>query len=835
MSFFTVKGAVLIAVLSCLCLGVDAKEGETGVLVKGVVLDSISRKGENGAVIQFFRLTDMEKPVAYTMTDSLGRFSKTISGEGKYCMTFSNLGRKSVSRTFSLSDAKEVDLGEILVSDDIEALKASTVVTQRPLVKMESDKVSYNVAEDVDSKTTTVLDMLRKIPMVSVDGQDNITVNGSSSFLVYVDGKPNQMLSKNASQVFKMMPASVVKTIEVITNPGVKYDAEGVGGVLNITTNLAVAGGPSAADGFYGTLKLNGSNRGLGGGTYASMQKGKLAASLNLDLSRNKTNGAAVDVTRTQDNGYSTHSFSEENMKTPFAYGDLGLSYEIDSLNLVSASAGWTHYGSINDGTNMTEMTFPGTGSYSYNSTLWFKTIANELHALADYQHLWRSAPGRSLTFSYQFSGNPSVNNNRNSFDANSAGGIDLTDRKTDGSTDSRSHTFQVDFTSPIAGKHSLSLGLKYIDRHNSSDETAWLWNGSTYIENTSASLEYDFYNRIGAAYAELSGNYGAISAKAGARIERTWQSYRTSGVSGNFRTAYSNLVPSANIQWNISQMQNLGLSYNMRISRPGISWLNPYVDVSDPTAKTYGNPALDVEKSNNLGLIYNFMSPALMASLSLSHSFSDNGISSYTFYDGDNLLNTTYDNIVKSRRTRFNAYVMLVPGAKTRIILNGGGGYSHFESSRLGQNNYGWSYNIMAGLQQTLPWDIRLSANVIATGREQNLQGWSGGIAAAMAGLTKTFLDDRLSFSINALNPLSDWRKLHISTHSEGSNFRTETDIRVPINRISFEVSWTFGKKGNYGPKSVKRSIENEEQLGGSSASGNGASSVTQSVGNLK
>ena len=100
---------------------------------------------------------------------------------------------------------------------------------------MDVDKMTYDVQNDVDSKSNTLLNMLRKVPMVSVDGQDNITVNGKSSFKVYIDGKPNAMFSSNTSQIFKSIPASAVKSIEVITNPGAKYDAEGIGGILNLS------------------------------------------------------------------------------------------------------------------------------------------------------------------------------------------------------------------------------------------------------------------------------------------------------------------------------------------------------------------------------------------------------------------------------------------------------------------------------------------------------------------------------------------------------------------------------------------------------------------------
>ena len=142
------------------------------------------------------------------------------------------------------------------VFDSLE-LKGVTVTAQKPLVKMEADKMSYDVGGDTDSRSSTVLEMLRKVPMVSVDGQDNITVNGSSSFKVYVDGKPNVMFSQNASQIFKMMPAASVSKIEVITNPGAKYDAEGAVGVLNIVLAKQQGGGAAAQalNGLTGTAR----------------------------------------------------------------------------------------------------------------------------------------------------------------------------------------------------------------------------------------------------------------------------------------------------------------------------------------------------------------------------------------------------------------------------------------------------------------------------------------------------------------------------------------------------------------------------------------------------
>ena len=127
------------------------------------------------------------------------------------------------------------DSATLSVNDTI-ALKDVEVVTMRQLVKTQDDRVSYNVQADPEASTSTVLDMLRKVPLVSVDGEDNVRVNGGGSFKIYKNGHPDPALSSNPREVLRAMPASVIKRIEVITEPGARYDAEGATAILNIVT-----------------------------------------------------------------------------------------------------------------------------------------------------------------------------------------------------------------------------------------------------------------------------------------------------------------------------------------------------------------------------------------------------------------------------------------------------------------------------------------------------------------------------------------------------------------------------------------------------------------------
>lgn len=790
--------------------------------VTGTILDSLTREGEPAAIIQFFKADDLTKPVAYTTTDEEGRFTQTLTGKGGYRLLFSNLGRRQRSIDFALAGQEALDLGVILAEDDVQTLKAGSITAQKTLVVMDIDKLTYKVEDDVDAKTSTVLDMLRKAPMVSVDGMDNIIVNGSSNFQVYVDGKPNPMMSSAPAQIFKSMPASFVRKIEVITNPGARYDAEGVGGVLNITTVSDRSGGKRIADGQYGTIGAMGTTRGGGGSIFYSMQKGKWAFSLNGQAMYNRNKGSLTDVERVQkleSGDITTNSHSETDVNIPMFMGNASLSYEIDSLNLITADAGWMHFGMTSDGLSSTLISGPGF-ELGYDGSTYSRMTRNDITANIDFQHSSARNHERNLVFSYQFAGNPSANDTRNTFDNCASNLYNLTDRRSDALVNSMTHTVQADFTTPLAaGGHLFNIGAKYIGRHNYSDQQNYLHDGNGYVYDPVGSLKYDFFNNIGSAYAEYDGKFGPVGLKAGARYEHTWQSVRYSdGDREDFRMNYSNIVPNASLQFNISRQQNIGLSYNMRISRPGITYLNPYVDISDPTALSYGNTDLRTEMAHNMNLVYNYFSSRWIVNLTLRDTYMGNGISAYSFYGPDNLLHTTYGNIVQSNNIGLNLFLTWIPGNKTRVIVNGGGGHNAFSSEKISQKNSGFDYNAMVGLQQTLPWDLRLSANVIMIGRSVSLQGWHSGMAMGVLGLTKSILDDKLTFSLSGVTHLTGGHGMRQTTWSEGAGFTNKIVNTIPMRTLTFSVSFSFGRQDSAKVKAAKRSISNDTQINSSS-----------------
>lgn len=768
--------------------------GQT-TMVKGVLTDKSSGESEPFATVRVFNAGKTEKPVAMFLTDEEGRFSHEVKGKGKFDIVFSCIGKEDLKQTIELGEQDMLDMGTLYIMQNENLLKGVEIVAQKPLVKMEVDKMSYNVAEDEDSKSNTVLDMLRKVPMVTVDGQDNISVNGSSSFKVYVDGMPNPMFSSNPSMVFKSMPATAVKSIEVVTNPGAKYDAEGAAGVLNIVMNRQTPMASQSLNGYNGTIRVGVGTKQMSGGAFLSGQQGKLSYSANVMTSYNKPGTTTTEMEQMQDNGVQQLMTSTNDVKTPFTMGSLTLGYQLDPMSNINVTASLNSMSMKSTGTTTTTMGgSPYGNGFSYGSSTDMKNKNTSFSGSVDYQRFLNQEHTQSLALTYQLTYSPTTTEMTSNFDSSfltSQSSFDLTDRYSENKDKTTNHIFQLDYTMPLGTGKTLSLGSK-LQLHNATSDAKYYLKD---VYDPSSSSDYEYSNKILAGYGEFAGNWSKLGAKAGLRYEQTWQDVEYHlGNGQDFSTNYSSLVPTASLQYNLSQGSNLGLSYNMRISRPGISYLNPYVDKTNPIALTYGNPDLDVEKAHNVTLVYNVFSSKLMMNLNLHHNFVDNAISQYSFYDADNLLNTTYGNVVSSHQTGLSGYVNYLITKNTRLFFNGGLNYTDLRSNTLAQSNNGWTANIMGGVQQTLPWKLQLSAFAIASTKNYTLQGWSGGFNLVTASMSKTLLNDKLSLSISGMVGLNKGGKLNIESYNKGTNFTAHNNISVPIYGVTFTASYTFG-----------------------------------------
>ena len=800
--------------------------------VKGVLMDETLGESEPFATVRVFKAGKKDKPVAMFLTKEDGQFSQEVKGKGNFDIVFSSVGKEDLKKSVTLENSGDLDLGTLYMKENATMLKGVEVIAQKPLVKMDVDKMSYNVAEDEDSKSNTVLDMLRKVPMVTVDGQDNISVNGSSSFKVYVDGMPNAMFSSNPSMVFKSMPATAVKNIEVLTNPGAKYDAEGATGVLNIVMNKMDPQAAQSMNGYNGTIRLNGGNRQLGASAFLSGQQGKLSYSTNVMTSYVTPGNTTTETRQIQDNGASQIQTTENDVKVPVTMGSLTLGYQIDDKSVLNLTAQVNTLTMKSKGTALTLMGGYG-NDFSFDGTTDMKNSRASFSGSLDYQHFFNKEHTHSLGLTYQLDYSPATTEMTYNFGTSSEF-IDLTNRYSDNDDKTTNHIFQLDYTMPLGAGQTLSLGSKLQFHDATSDAKYYLKD----VYDPSSSSEYEYQSSILAGYGEYAGNFNKIGIKAGLRYEHTWQdvAYHL-GNGDDFKKNYGSLVPTASLQYNLGMGSNLGLTYNMRISRPGITYLNPYIDKTDPIALTYGNPELDVEKNHNISLVYNMFTAKLMVNLNLHHNFVDNAISQYSFYDSNNLLNNTYGNVVKRHQTGLSGYVNYLLAKDTRIFFNGGLNYTDLRSDALAQSNNGWTANAMVGLQQTLPLDLKLSLFAITSTKSYTLQGWTGGFNLLSTSLSKSLLKDKLNLSVSGSLGLNKNGNINIDSESRGKNFTSYTIAKVPISGVTFTVSYTFGNSKMRANQHVNRVqddfIEQQSQgellnsVGGGSTTGNGTTTM--------
>lgn len=814
---------------------------EGSFTVKGTVVDSLTKEGEPYATVRLARPGKPDDAVKMAVTDKAGRFTITAPGKGKFTLTISSMGRSDVVNDIDTDGkGRTIDLGTIYIHDDKNELSGVEVVARKPLVKADIDKLEYDIESDPDSKSNTILEMLRKVPMVTVDGEDNIKVNGSSSFKVYVNGRPNNMMSNNPTEVLKSMPANTIKKIEVITNPGPKYDAEGVGGILNIVTV------GSGFEGYTATINANGSNTGVGGGLFGTVKAGKLTVSARYNYNHNNQprsySGSSLVVT--DENPSSTSANIESRgyskSKSDFQSGSLEASYEIDTLNLVTASFGlWgNNYKSRGMSSVVGTSPIDGGGLYSYGMPSHSKNSWFSIEGSVDYQRLFK-VKDRMLTFSYRISTDPETSDSYTDYDDMDAVAAwedylhRLENQHNDGSQRTTEHTFQLDYTTPIGKLHTLEAGVKYILRNNSSENDRYnmaALGADGYEFDEDHSSHYRHNNDIMAAYLGYGIKWKKLSGRLGLRYEHTIQDVKyLLGRGDDFRTHFNDFVPSASIGYKLTDTQNFRLGYNMRIYRPGIWYLNPYLDDSDPTAIVQGNPNLVSEKRHSFSLGYNSFSSKLSFNLSLAYSFTNNSIESVSTLVNDNdiaglqnptgksVLYSTCRNIGKTRSANMSAYANYNPFTSTRIYANLYGGWQYF-SDGSDLSNHGWNMYAYGGAQQTLPKDWRISFNCWGQTPWISLQGKGSGFFGYGLNVTKQFLKQRLTLSAFANNFFKKYNVYENTVSSTG--FSRKEWSKYNQQRFGISVSFRIGEL-KASVKKTERTISNDDVKSGGGSEG--------------
>ena len=798
--------------------------------VTAVVIDSVTRESLPYVTCSVSPESNPQQVITRFAGDADGKVNGEIKSPGNYLLVVSFVGKQPAVKRFSVNETnRNAKLGNILMGSSEQTLAAVDVVANKPLIKADADKIIYDTEQDPESKSSTVLDMMRKVPMVTVDGQDNIQLKGQSNFKIFLNGKPTNMFNVNPGMILKSIPANMVKSIEVITQPGAKYDAEGVGGIINIVTVQQ-----SSTQGYSATINAQGSSRGsVGGGLNLVIQKGKFGFSGNYNYNHNQQFPVEVTTERTT----YTAGFPAANFKqtmtarndVPMQFGSGQLTYEPDTMNLITFSFNrqFGKPGGLMEGFSENQDANGNTLlRYDQKSTQrqnWGSTDFG-----VDYQRSFRKKE-ELFTVSYRLSNTPNSSN----YDAENILSQGFTVQPviplawksiSENTANTNEHTFQADYTNPLAKGHTLETGVKYIARYNTSesDEKYQYYNFANpypYMPYIARDTTIDFNNNqdIMGAYLSYTGNMDKWGFKAGMRYEYTWLEATFNEANRNFSTEYGAFVPSAVLTYRLTDMKNLKLGYNKRIQRPGIGFLNPYVDRRDPNAISFGNPELDPEKSHSVNLTYSSFAPTYNLSAELSYSFINNAIEQYSYVEsGSPVHYTTYGNIGKNNSTGLNLFGNY-RGLKWLVLyMNSSVNYVKMSSEALKTSNDGFTGRVFLGGTFMLPKDFRISTGAGGNLPQVQLQGSQSAFYFSYAALSKDFLKKRLNVSVSGVylpKPEIIMTTNGINSTNQQPTFIQRTHVQLArITEIRLNVSYRLGSM-NTEVKKTKKTISNDDQ----------------------
>ena len=705
------------------------------------------------------------------------------------------------------TDSTNVKNDSITWNQELEGI---VVKAQKQMVKQEIDRIAYDVQGDEESKTQTVMDMLRKVPMVTIDGQENILVKGNSNYKIYKNGHFDPSLTKNAKEVLKSMPASMVKRIEVITDPGAREDAEGVDAILNI---VMVDG--SKMQGITGVVSatytsLNHPN------FYSSLtgQMGKLLMSMEYGYG-GMSNRESENITETDRTYLDTRNrmLARSNGTNPGSihYTNLNASYDIDSLNLISASFGGYFYKLDVKGDSWTSLYNPSNQTlYSFSNHYWMPGYSHQSwDGRLDYEHKTRRK-GERFTLSYMLALTRQHTDQENTYSE-----LENTPFSYTGSLQTErerftEHTLQADWLRPLGKGHQLEIGTKYIDRNNNSHNTQDFY-GTDLLTND----EFQHTTRVLAGYADYIYNSEKWSARAGLRYEYSFMrgSY-PDGKSDTFDKHLGDWVPQATLKYQLTDAQSLKLNYTTSINRPGISYLNPAI-VTSPSVIQQGNPELSSSHNQRISLIYSYILPQLTLQIAPAYNFSSGGISSVQTAKND-IRYYTYDNILRYRRFSIEQYVQWKPFDGTTLVINNNLRYEHNENPDLGYRTFGWSDNYYINLSQNLPWKLRLNLSVYGKigHSPSGIYYMQHSYYDYYASLQRSFLkDDRLTVRLGANTPFDKY--LPSEAETVNGDYR---DYQKSWNRgrsFTLSITWRFGSLKT-SVKKTEHSIDNDDVVGG-------------------
>jgi len=780
------------------------KKGDNSIT--GIVLNADTRAPLEYATVTLFIKGD-KKPLTGTTTDNTGNFTLAEVPAGTFNLVIENIGFAPFTKNDMVINRKDaiINLKNIFLTTQKTTLQDVTVVAKTKLVENKIDKIVFNAEKDVSSQGGVATDLLKKIPQVSVDAEGNVQLAGTSGIRFLINGKPSSAFGSNIADVLQSIPASQIKSIEVITNPGAKYDAQGMGGIINIILKN------NNTKGYNGNISLTAGT--LNENASVNLNVRKNTFGMNAFFSGNKR--LRSDVTNknqriTADSSListldqsSQFQFDRQGYQT-----GAGFDWSPSKLNSFSGNFTYRHFEFNGEGSTDQHLqpdklsSQPGilsvvnagnqffyhsaSGSLNYKKT--FAKEDQELEASVNIDHGYeygRNASEEFLMPEDSLDYGTSAFNPANTLETVAA----------------------IDYTHPLAKDIKLGTGLKgtFFNIDNTSEVNSYQPATNSYVPNTDLTNDLTYKQKVYAGYLELTLPVGKLfDAKIGGRYERTEINAYYSK-SGNVNIpGYNTYVPSIFLSRKIGEGQTIKLSFVKRIERPGYDDLNPFVNTTDPKNLRTGNPRLKPEIGYRYELGYSRdLGKSGSFSATLFYRINTNDIQPYiVYYTSYNVGDSIYNNVSLNTMTNIgredNAGLNLFADVHIGSKLNLRGNVFLFHRHTINMVDRGYnsnSFNYRINMNATYQFTNTLVAECFGNfnSARNEAQGKYPSFTSYTMAVRKQFWQKKGSIALTATNLFSE--TLTQKTVLKGTNFNQYGERITPFRSIGINFTWKFGK----------------------------------------
>ncbi|WP_308765444.1 TonB-dependent receptor domain-containing protein [uncultured Bacteroides sp.] len=797
-------------------------ETEKGAQITGKVIDASTKQGMEFANISL-RKTGSKEFIKGTVSDQLGAFRLDGVSNGNYVVAVSVVGYATFEKELTIGTGqKTINLRNILLKEDTQLLNEVQVVGQRSQMKFEIDRKVFNVDQSLATAGGSASDVLGNIPSVQVDPEGEVSLRGNSSVTVWINGKESGLSADNRAQILEQLPAESIERVEVITNPSAKYNPEGTAGIINIVLKK------NRKAGYYGSLQAGVDTRGgYNAAGNVNFSSGKFESFVNVGTRVRKSEGEGyTNRQNLDDNGnpvsYLNQLRNDEDTRKP-VIARMGTTYHATDKDHFSFSGfGLLGRGDETDWLNYTS-NIPGSFTNSLRTSA-EKRKMNIGNFEIGYKRDFSEKSNLDLSASYNL-----VNiTPESSFlqVSNYAGGTSTSSYQfQENVMKPRKWEFQADYVTEFGEQNKIEAGYKgefLTSKSKVSTYSGTSEGNAAFNEGLYNNFTYD--QNVNALYATYSKRINRFGIQLGLRGEHTRTNTNSLGYNQSetdhpaYKDDYFSFYPSAFLSYQLPSNNELQLNYTRRVSRPWGGQLNPFVNLTDSTNISYGNPLLLPQYSNSLELNYikNWENHTLSASLYYRNT--DNVIQRISYRDGD-IMKSTFENIAKTQSAgtelilKNNLFRMIDLTSTLNFYYNKLDGFSYLPEEATtpvvgeADEDFSWSARIIANVM--LPWGVSLQATGDYNSRELVAQGYRKANHAIDLGLRKSFLDRKLSLTINTRDLLNSRKR---ETITSGSGFSQESVFARSGRTVGFTLTYNFGNmKG-----SSKRPDRQEQQNNG-------------------